>query len=121
MHIIAVIFLSLSSLVCSAEYFSAKHWIEQNESKSQAPQDERIFVGDSLATTNTFIVHFRKGFSLRDAVDLTHYKGADVLVTVWRQHKTQPVFFDVVKQSEKPKFEVKAKDVICIAQIVDIN
>jgi hypothetical protein len=98
------------------EYFSSRHWIEQHAPKSQTPQDNRIFIGDSIATTNTFILRFQAGFSLRGAIDLTRYKGSDVDVIVLRsEHKTQPVFFETVKQTEKPKFELRAKDVIWIA------
>jgi hypothetical protein len=119
MRILAVIVLLLISVTCFAtlpEYFSSRQWIEQHAPKSQMPQDERIFIGDSIATTNTFIVRFQAGFSLRDAIDLTRYNRSDVDVIVLRsEHKTQPVFMDTVKQSEKPKFELRAKDVIWIA------
>ena len=125
MRILAVILLSLISLTCFAalpEYSSSQRWIEQHAPKSQTPPDERMFIGDSIATTNTFIVHFQAGFSLRDAIDLTRYKGSEAFVIVLRsEHKTQPVFFDTVKQSEKPKFELRAKDVIWISPRADIN
>lgn len=98
------------------EYDSSRQWIEKHAAKSQTPQDERIFIGDSIATTNAFIVPFHATFSLRDAIDLTRYKGSDVDVIVLRsEHKTQPVFMETVKQAEKPKFKLRAKDVIWIA------
>jgi len=119
MRILAIILLSLVSLTCFAmlpEYFSSWQWIEQHTPKSQTPQDERIYIGDSIATTNTFILRFQAGFSLREAVDLTRYKGTDVNVIVLRsEHKTEPVFRETVKRVEKPKFELRAKDVIWIA------
>ena len=119
MRFLTVILLSLFAMACFAslpEYFSSRQWIEQHAPKSQTPQDERLFVGDSTATTNTFIVRFQAGFSLRDAIDLTRYKGSDVDVIVLRsEHKTQPVFRETVKRVEKPKFELRTKDVIWIA------
>ena len=125
MRILAVIFLLLVSLTCFAmlpEYFSSRQWIEQHAPKSRTPQDERLFVGDSIATTNTYILRYHVGILLREVIDSTHYKGSEVFVIVLRsEHKTQPVFFDTVKQSEKPKFELKAKDVIWISPRADIN
>ena len=119
MRILAVILLSLIAMTCFAtlpEYLSSRQWIEQHAPKNQTPQDERIFIGDSIATTNTFILRFQAGFSLRDAIDLTRYKGSDVDVIVLRsEHKTQPVFMETVKRAEKPKFELRGMDVIWIA------
>jgi len=125
MRILAVIFLSLVSVTCFAmlpEYSSSRQWIEQHTPKNQTPQDERIFVGDSIATTNTYILRYHAGILLRDVIDSTPYKGSEVFVIILRsEHKTQPVFFDAVKQSEKPKFELRAKDVIWISPRADIN
>jgi hypothetical protein len=126
MRILAIIFLSLVTMTCFAmlpEYFSSRQWIEQHTSKSQTPQDEQIFVGDSIATTNTYILRYRAGILLRDIIDSTHFKGSDVFVIVLRsEHKTKPVFFDTVKKSEKPTFKLRAQDVIWISPPnVDIN
>jgi len=120
MRILAVILLSLVAIPCFAtlpEYFSSRQWIEHHTPKSKTPQEkEQIFVGDSIATTNTYILRFHAGILLRDVIDSTHYKGSDVNVIVLRsEHKTQPVFFETVKQSEQPEFELRAKDVIWIA------
>ena len=119
MRIFAVIFLLLVAMTCFAtlpEYSSSRQWIEQHASKSKTPQDERIFVGDSIAPTNTFILRFHAGILLRDVIDSTHHKGSDVDVIVLRSGpKKEPVFFEVVRQAEKPKFELRAKDVIWIA------
>jgi hypothetical protein len=119
MRIVTAILLSLVSLTCFAmlpEYFSSRQWIEQHAPKSQTPQDDRIFVGDSIATTNTFIVRFQAGVSLRVVIDSTRYKGSDVDVIVLRsEHKTQPVFMETVKRDEKPQFQLRAKDVIWVA------
>jgi hypothetical protein len=126
MRILAVILLSLVAMTCFAalpEYFSSRQWIEQHTPNDKTPTEQRIFVGDDLETTNTYILRYHAGILLRDIIDSTHYKGSDVFVIVLRsEHKTEPVFFDVVKQSEKPKFELRAKDVIWITPPrVDIN
>jgi hypothetical protein len=119
MRVLFVIFLSLVAMASFAtlpEYFSSRQWIEQHTPKSQTLQDERVFVGDSIATTNTYIFHFHTGILLREVIDSTPYKGSDVDVIVLRsEHKTGPVFFEVVKRNEKPKFELKTNDVIWIA------
>src|ERR1035437_473784 len=107
MRNLTIICFSLVAMTCFAmlpEYFSSRQWIEQHAPKSKTPQEERIFVGDSIATTNTYILRFHAGILLRDVIDSTHYKGSDVDVIVLRsEHKTQPVFFETVKQVEKPK------------------
>jgi hypothetical protein len=121
MRILAVILLSLASLTCFAvlpEYFSSRQWIEQHAQKSTIPQEKRIFVGECNSTNRVshYILRYRDGILLRDVIDVTHYKGMDVFVIALRsEHKTEPVFFDTVKQSEKPKFEIKAGDVIWLA------
>lgn len=119
MRILALIFLMLVSATCFAtlpEYFSSRQWIEQHTPKNQIPPTERLFVGDSIAPTNTYILRFRTGILLRDVIDSTPYKGSDVDVIVLRnERKIGPVLFRTVGQSEKPKFELKAEDVIWIA------
>ncbi|MEI6076818.1 MAG: hypothetical protein WCS94_14645 [Verrucomicrobiota bacterium] len=126
MRILAVILLSLVSVTCYAmlpEYFSSRQWIEQHTPKNQTPQEDRIFVGDSIATTNTYILRYHDGISLRDVVDSTHYKDSDVFVIVLRsEQKTQPVLSSALKRGAKPAFKLRAQDVIWISQAhIDIN
>jgi hypothetical protein len=119
MRILAVTLLSLVAMTCFAtlpEYFSSRQWIEQHTPTSKTTPEEQIFVGDSIAITNTYILHFHAGISLRDIIDSTPYKGSDVDVIVLRsEHKTLPVFRETVKRDKNPKFELRAKDVIWIA------
>jgi hypothetical protein len=126
MRILIVIFFSLVTMTCFAmlpEYFSSRQWIEQHTPKDQTPKEQRIFVGDSKATTNTYILRYHEGILLRDVIDSTRFKDTDVFVIVLRsEHKTKPVFFDTVKRIEKPKFDLKAEDVIWLSTLpVAIN
>ena len=56
--------------------------------------------------------------ALRDIIDSTHLKSTTVMVTVLRnERKTQTVFDDLVKGSDKPKFQVRAEDLIWLATL----
>ena len=121
MRILTIICLSLVAMTCFAmgpEYFSSRQWIEEHTPKDKTPKEQRVFVGDAKQTTNTYILHYRDGISLRDVIDATHLKGTEVMVTVLRsEHKTEPVFFDTVKGTENPKFKLRAQDVIWLSTL----
>jgi hypothetical protein len=120
-RILTLIFLSLFTMTCFAtlpEYFSSRQWIEQHTPRDTTPTEQRIFVADSNATTNTLILRHHNGILLREVINSTHYKGMDVFVIVLRrQHKKDPVFFNTVKRTENPKFKLEALDVIWISTL----
>ncbi len=110
--------LAASALAMGPEYFSSRQWIEEHTPKDKTPKEQRIFVGEAKQTTNTYILHYRNGLSLRDVIDATHLKTNDVMVTVLRSdRKIEPVFDDVVRASAKPGFAVRAQDVIWISTL----
>jgi hypothetical protein len=121
MRILTIICLSLIAMTCFAagpEYFSSRQWIEKHTPKDKTPKEQRVFVGDAKQTTNTYILCYQDGISLRDVINATHLKGTEVMVTVLRsEHKTEPVFFGTVKGTDKPKFQLQAQDVIWLSTL----
>ncbi len=110
--------LAASALAIPPEYSSSRQWIEEHTPKDKTPKEHRIFVIDAKQTTNTYILHYRDGLSLRDIIDATHLKTNDVMVTVLRsERKLEPVYDDVVRASVKPSFTVRAQDVIWISTL----
>jgi hypothetical protein len=93
------------------EYFSSRKWIEEHALKPKF--EKRLFVGESKQTTNTYIVEFRNGISLRQLINATRLRNEGLFVQILRsQKKTEPVFFDEVKAIAKPSFQLKENDVI---------
>jgi hypothetical protein len=118
LSVILYLVLAASALAVGPEYFSSRQWIEEHTPKDKTPKEHRIFVADAKQTTNTYILHYRDGLSLRDIIDATHLKTNDVMVTILRSdRKIEPVFDDIVRASAKPGFTVKALDVIWISTL----
>jgi hypothetical protein len=98
------------------EYFSSRKWIEEHAPKANF--EKKIFVGESKQTTNTYILEYRDGISLREVINTTRLKNTDLFVQILRsQKKTEPVFFDEVKSTAKPTFQLKESDVIWLSTL----
>jgi hypothetical protein len=116
--IIGLLFVTMTCFATLPEYYSSRQWIEQHTPKDKTPTEQRIFVGDSKTTTNTYILRYHDGISLRDVIVAAHFRDTDVFVIVLRsRHETKPVFFDAVKRGEQPKFKLEAQDVIWISTV----
>jgi hypothetical protein len=114
LSIIFLLLLAVTVFGMGPEYFSSRKWIEEHSKKSKF--EEKLFVGEAKQTTNTYILQYRDGISLREIIDATRLKNTEVKVTVLRsQKKTEPVFDDVVKASAKPSFRVNKDDVIWLS------
>jgi hypothetical protein len=121
--IIGLLFVTMTCFATLPEYYSSRQWIEQHTPKDKTPTEQRIFVGNSIATTNTYILRYHDGISLRDVIVAAHFRDTDVFVIVLRsQHNPKPVFYDTVMRVEQPKFKLEAQDVIWISTLpVAIN
>ena len=124
MRIVSVIFcllFAVSVFAALPEYNSSRKWIVEHTPKENIPKAPWIFVGDDITTTNTYIFHYKDSDSLRDIIDKTDLKKTRVFVIVLRsEHPTEPVFFNFVEVSDKPKFQIMADDIIWLGS-GDIN
>ena len=116
--VIFLLFVTMTSFAMLQEYSPSRQWIEQHMPNDKTPTDQRIFVGDSKATTNTYILRYHEGILLRDVIDAAHFRDTDVFVIVLRNRpNAETVFFNTVGRMEKPKFKVEAQDMIWVSTL----
>ena len=103
-------------LARAPEYEYSRRWVEEHNPSDKIPATDRIFV--AYSTSSSLILLFRESISLREIIDQTSAKGKKVKVTILRDsHKTGPVFEEMVAPSDRPKFTLKARDVIWVTDV----
>jgi hypothetical protein len=106
-----------------------RDWVEAHCVTNTVPEADQIFIGHGMPNEITRtpayanIIRYHKGVSLREIIDQTPFKDAEVLVIVMRpgptpkydpQHPEAGGFSVHLKPSDKPKSEIKPLDMIWI-------
>ncbi len=106
------VFVAAAAGAMAPEYDSSRRWVEQNNSADKTRATKRVFV---VYSTNSLILRFHEGMSLREIVDATPLKGKAVTVYILREsQKTKPVFDEKAEASAKPSFQTRPRDLLFI-------